>query len=445
MDTSEYMSIFLDDTKENLQNLNESLLVLEKEPDNEEKLNEIFRVAHSIKGASATMEFSNMAELTHKMEDVLSKFRNKELNVTSNVLTVLFKCLDTLEKMVDNIEEENDDNIPIEDIINELLEISGKEKPVKKVQPKQNTNIEFKLNEYDINVINQAIEAKMNVFRVNINLEEDTLLKSARAFIIINNLDENGDIIKSSPSTEDIESENFEFTINLVYITEINKEEVMKIITSISDIKSVNIEKIENPKIDREKKSPVNDKIKTKSENKTKKKTDKRAHQSVRVELDRLDKFMNMVSELVINKTRLELIGNKYNIKELSEILEQISMTTTDLQEQVLKIRMLPLEQVFNKFPRMIRDLSVSLGREMELIIEGQDTELDRTVIDEIGEPLIHLIRNSADHGIESREDRIAKGKDPKGIIRLTAYQEGNSAIIKVADDGNGLNVDKIK
>ncbi len=171
----------------------------------------------------------------------------------------------------------------------------------------------------------------------------------------------------------------------------------------------------------------------------------KKVHQSVRVELERLDKFLNMVSELVINRTRLEQISSIYKLTELNETIEQVARTTNDLQDLVMKIRMLPLDSVFNRFPRLIRDLSVELDKDMELIIEGQDTELDRTVIDEIGEPLIHLLRNAADHGVESKEKRAASGKSTVGKIKLIAYQEGTKAVIKVQDDGAGINLERVK
>ncbi|MBZ9688111.1 chemotaxis protein CheA [Clostridium estertheticum] len=478
MDTSQYMSMFLEESMENLQTLNEALLILEQQPENIDKLNEIFRVAHTIKGMAATMGFSQMAELTHKMEDVLSKFREGKLKVTEKVVTVLFRCLDTLEKMVNNISEGISEEISIEDIIEDLHSIAeGKDttENIKKeiavtVESDNNGAERISLNEYDINVIKQAMDRMYNAYEIKILLSENTLLKSARAFLIFKSLEEYGEIIKSIPGAEELENENFEFEINLIYITSKEKDEVINILLNISEVEKVMVEdasvnvakenhydKSEEFKgIEQASKVDVGAvknmttmdvKGKEVDINKDKKEAvvHKKAHQSVRVELDRLDKFMNMVSELVIHRTRLEQISSVHKLNDLNETLEQVARATSELQDLVMKIRMLPLEVVFNRFPRMIRDLSKDLGKEMELQIQGQDTELDRTVIDEIGEPLLHLLRNAADHGIESSEERTSKGKNPIGTIKLIAYAEGTKAIIKVEDDGKGLDVSKIK
>lgn len=461
MDTSQYLSMFLEESMDNLQTLNETLLELEQNPDDIDKLNEIFRVAHTIKGMAATMGFSKMAELTHNMENILSKFRDGELTADQYVVTILFKCLDTLEQMVNNISEEVEDTTDIQTLIKELTALTAKDnKEEEQVVSSETIN----LNEYDISVLKQASERGFNVFDIKIILDENTLLKSARAFLIFKSLEEyGGEIIKSNPSSEDIENENFEFQIEIVYITNRELDETLDLVNSNSEIKNVEIVEID---FDKEKVSDIKSetkeeqKITKTEENKTDKETNKvvqkvskentpshkKAHQSVRVELDRLDKFMNMVSELVIHRTRLEQISSNHRLTDLNETLEQVARATSDLQDLVMKIRMLPLDIVFNRFPRMIRDLSLELGKEIDFVIEGQDTELDRTVIDEIGEPLIHLIRNAVDHGIEpTKEERILSGKKPEGTIKLIAYQEGTKAVIKVQDDGKGINVEKVK
>ena len=480
MDTSQYLSMFLEESMDNLQSLNEALLELEQNPENLEKINEIFRVAHTIKGMAATMGFNYMADLTHNMEDVLAKFRTGELKADHGVVTVLFKCLDTLEQMVNNVSENSNDEFDISDIIRRLKSISNEKAAeiVVSIEENQKVNVELsgikknikenlKLNEYDISVVNQANDRGFNVFNIGIVLEAETLLKSARAFLIFQSLEECGEIIKSFPSAEDIENENFDREIDLLYISNISKKDIEDIIVNISEIQEVIVEKIEiqqenkndstvevqkeNKDIKGEKEKPkdINKKeeivVKPIENNDEQKNTKKKVHQSVRVDLERLDKFLTMVSELVIHRTRLEEISSRNKYAELNETLEQVGRTTSDLQDLVMKIRMLPLEIVFNRFPRMIRDLSLELGKEIELTISGSETELDRTVIDEIGEPLIHLLRNAADHGIESTEERIAKGKSSKGNIKLSAYSEGTKAVIKVEDDGKGLDIEKIR
>ena len=474
MDTSQYMQMFLEESMDNLQTLNESLLELEQNPEDIDRINAIFRVAHTIKGMAATMGFTDIAELTHKMEDVLSEFRDGELKVSQEVVTVLFDCLDTLEKMINNIEDENDEPVDIQEIMDRLIKLAeahGKnvDEVIKedeaKHDEKSSTNATsglIELNEYDLSVIEQAKEKDFIAYNIVVDISENTLLKSARAFLIVKDLEDNGEIIKSIPNTEAIENEEFEFELKFVYLSQNSKEDIKTMLEGISEVVSVNIEEVDIKK-EEEKKEEIKPKeIQTETPKKAEapkkeapKKSEsvkaptkpkaKKAHQSVRVDLERIDKLMNMVSEIVIYRTRLEQIVLDNKSQELSETLEQIGRTTSELQDLVMKIRMLPLETVFNRFPRMIRDISVELNKEINFVIEGAETELDRTVIDEIGEPLIHLLRNAADHGVESKEERIAAGKNPVGTVKLIAYQEGTKALIKVVDDGAGINVAKVK
>ncbi len=468
MDTSQYMTMFLEESLDNLQTLNESLLDLEQNPEDNDKVNEIFRVAHTIKGMAATMGFNDVAELTHKMEDVLAKFRDGELKVTQEVVTVLFDCLDTLERMIDNIQSSSDESVDIENIIKSLENIAI-EKETENVEDL--TEIEekdissndssFELNQYDLSVIKQAKEKEFNVIEVKIKISENTLLKSARAFLIVKDLEDHGEILKSKPSTEEIENEDFDLDLSFILVTHNTLEEITNIVHGISEVEKVEVsmveidnevlaKEIEETEVEKTETVTKENKPEPKAESRAKKtnsvkKDSKKAHQSVRVDLVRIDNLMNMVSELVIYRTRLEQIVMDHKSPELNETLEQVGRTTSDLQDLVMKIRMLPLDTVFNRFPRMIRDVSIELNKEINFIIEGAETELDRTVIDEIGEPLIHLLRNAADHGVESREDRIAAGKNPVGTVKLVAYQEGTKALIKVIDDGAGINVERVK
>ncbi|WP_238858859.1 chemotaxis protein CheA [Clostridium sp. YIM B02569] len=481
MDTSQYMSMFLEESLENLQTLNESLLDLEQNPDDTDKVNEIFRVAHTIKGMAATMGFTDLAELTHKMEDVLAEFREGKLKVTQDVVTVLFDCLDTLEKMVDNVQEGSEEKIDIDGIMKALADIkeNGNKSDVQEEtqaseiksedENKMISGDEFDLdlNQYDTSVIRQAREKGFNSIELKVTLSENTLLKSARAFLIVKDLEDHGEILKSDPSTQEIENEEFDFELKFILVTKNTVDEILTVVNGISEVAKVEASLIElessdiSPKeaevkevpqlpvIDKAlEEKPAEAKVETKqpvAKKPTQKKEVKKAHQSVRVDLERIDNLMNMVSELVIYRTRLEQIVNVHKSQELNETLEQVGRTTSDLQDLVMKIRMLPLDTVFNRFPRMIRDISVELNKEINFVIEGADTELDRTVIDEIGEPLIHLLRNAADHGIESAEKRIAQGKPPVGTVKLVAYQEGTKALIKVSDDGAGINLERVK
>ena len=462
MDMSQYLDMFIEESDENLQNLNEWILELEKNPDDKETINSIFRAAHTLKGMSASMGFNDIAELTHKMEDILDEFRNDKLKVNSEVITVLFKCLDTLEKMVDGVRDGSSEKTDISGITKMLDDIAAsgnssngdeaaatiEEAPLKEKAPSNSIN--FELNVYDEDIIKQAKEKNYNVFKAEVNLYNDCKLKSARAFLVYKNLEESGEIVKSIPSIEDIEQEKFDYSFVFVYVTNKTAEEVKKLIESVSEIESVNVSEVEINNTEEAQSKEAKPKEESnnknvKSQPKKDDRTSKKAHQFVRVDLEKMDKFMNLVGELVIHRTRLEQLSSNYKLTDLHETLEQVGRITSDLQDLVMKIRMLPVEKVFNRFPRMIRDLSNELGKEIELVIKGEDTELDRTVIDEIGEPLLHLIRNSADHGIEPAEERIKAGKKAAGTIKLIAYQEGNKAIIKVEDDGRGLDVGKIK
>ena len=466
MDTSQYMSMFLEESLDNLQTLNESLLDLEQNPEDTDKVNEIFRVAHTIKGMAATMGFTDLAELTHKMEDVLAEFRAGELKVTQDVVTVLFDCLDTLERMVDNVQEGSDESVDIDGIMKALEDIKERGVSGRDIAPKEvevnnspaGTNTSLQLNQYDTSVIKQANEKGYNAIELNITLSENTLLKSARAFLIVKDLEEHGEILKSDPSTEEIENEEFDFELKFILITKNNVDEILQVVNGISEVVKVEgnlveLEPVEEKKEEQKAESnakqpkvaPKGEQNQPAAKKASPKKEMKKAHQSVRVDLERIDNLMNMVSELVIYRTRLEQIVVSQKSPELNETLEQVGRTTSDLQDLVMKIRMLPLDTVFNRFPRMIRDISVELNKEINFVIEGAETELDRTVIDEIGEPLIHLLRNAADHGIESKEERVAKGKTPVGTVKLVAYQEGTKALIKVIDDGAGINVEKVK
>ncbi|WP_017211294.1 chemotaxis protein CheA [Clostridium beijerinckii] len=481
MDTSQYMSMFLEESLENLQTLNESLLDLEQNPDDTDKVNEIFRVAHTIKGMAATMGFTDLAELTHKMEDVLAEFREGKLKVTQDVVTVLFDCLDTLEKMVDNVQEGSEEKIDIDGIMKALADIkengnksnAQEETQASEIKSEDENKMisgdefDLDLNQYDTSVIRQAREKGFNSIELKVTLSENTLLKSARAFLIVKDLEDHGEILKSDPSTQEIENEEFDFELKFILVTKNTVDEILTVVNGISEVAKVEASLIELESSDIAPKEaevkevsqlpviekapeekPAEAKVEAKqpvAKKPTQKKEVKKAHQSVRVDLERIDNLMNMVSELVIYRTRLEQIVNVHKSQELNETLEQVGRTTSDLQDLVMKIRMLPLDTVFNRFPRMIRDISVELNKEINFVIEGADTELDRTVIDEIGEPLIHLLRNAADHGIESAEKRIAQGKPPVGTVKLVAYQEGTKALIKVSDDGAGINLERVK
>lgn len=478
MDMSQYLEIFIEESKEHLQGLNENLLQLENEPENMAILNEIFRVAHTLKGMSGTMGFTRMQKLTHNMENVLSEIRNGHIRANSNLLDTLFKCLDALENYVNEIvntgsegtEEYNDILIELGEILSrnsETIEDKNKENFVDTSSTSDinvsNSDISnIALTEFENNAVESAIARNFNVYEIAVFLNKSCVLKSARAFIVFRTLENYGEIIKAIPKVEDIEDEKFEFEFTVVVISKESKEAIKKGLLNIAEVEDIIIKNVvpqNNPSsltdnisgnVIHENLIPKNtiqdttyeedSEVSKDSGNKSKPKAGK----TVRVDIDRLDTLMNLVSELIIVKTRLEGIDGENNSQNYNEAVEYLERITTNIHDAVMKVRMVPVERVFNRFPRMIRDLSRKLNKDIELTMSGEETELDRTVIDEIGDPLIHLLRNAADHGLETTEERIRKGKEKTGHIYLRAYQDGNNVIIEVEDDGNGIDTKKV-
>lgn len=472
MDVSQYLEIFIEESKEHLQNLNESLLGMEKSPNNKNLINEIFRVAHTLKGMAATMGFKKMSVLTHDMENVLSEIRNGALDSSAELLDVLFQCLDALERYIDVISdsgnEGSDDNRPIIDRLNAILnEKKDGVKPAHtqstttsaavQTQPKadvsspslERKHLMIPFNDYEKNAMIKAKEEGYKTYGITLVISESCVLKSARAFIIFRTLERLGQIIKSYPNVQDIEDEKFETDFSVFVLSKESVELFTKELNSIAEVDAVLIDEIiENNQAalqpQRAEKNVEDEEEESQDEEKEQSQSTKpKANRTVRVDIERLDNLMNLVSELIIVKNGLETVENKnQNMNEQVEYLERI---TTNLHDAVMKVRMVPIERVFNRFPRLIRDLSRKLNKNMELHMSGEDTELDRTVIDEIGDPLVHLIRNAGDHGLETPQERIAAGKPEKGNVYLDAYQDGNNVVIEVGEDGRGIDVQKIK
>lgn len=470
MDMSKYLEMFLEEAKEHLQKLNDSLLELEAGKEGAGILDDIFRSAHTLKGMSATMGFTQVAELTHQMENVLHALRKGEVTVNSDVVDLLFKCVDALDGMVADIAAGGEGNISVDNLVAELKTglqsggvAGGAETPIP--QPEVLTNInssvsKITFNEFEKNLIEEALEQGDICLHITVKISPKCIMKSARSFMVFKNLEDIGEIIKTVPPVQDIEEEKFDTSFDVVMVSKEPVEEVRRKLTSITEVEEPEIGVIEGklPKSapvtegSATQPVPVNPEPEKVTVEKPQPKpvqkpqdSKPKASGSVRVDIHRLDSLMNLVGELVINKTRLEQIGKDLQSPELNETLEQIDRITTDLQSVVMKVRMVPIDQVFSRFPRMVRDLARELGKEIELVIEGKETELDRTVIDEIGDPLVHLLRNSIDHGVEIPADRLATGKSETGHVYLIARHEGNNVVIEVADDGKGLDPEKIK
>ena len=461
----QYLSVFLDEAREYMESLNENMLKLEKDPEDMEIINEIFRVLHTLKGMSATMGFENMSKLCHRMENIFDDLRNEKMKITTELMDTLFAGVDAIEKMIQMIAEGKGDELDVSDLLNtyegiikgemKIEEKKEEEKPEtpkeeeKSEQIKEYEKIPIEIDETLLHTLEEAKKKDYNTYYVKVVLEEGTLLKSARMYMVFHKIEEmGGEVLKSIPPVEDIENEKFEREVELIVVCKIDRNKLHEAIGNISEIEKVIVREIdmESARGEIEEK-----KVETKEEKKTVEKVEakessrmKRITQTIRVDIDKLDTLMNLMGELVIARSRIADTLRKYQIKEVDESLAQLSRVTLDLQNIIMKIRMVPIAFVFNRFPRMVRDLARRFNKEINLVITGQETELDRTVVDEIGEPLLHLLRNAVDHGIEPKEERIAKGKPPVGTIVLAARHEGNNVIIEVSDDGRGMDKEKI-
>lgn len=480
MDVSQYLEIFLDESNEHLQTLSDQLIILEKEPDNSDTINEIFRAAHSLKGMAGTMGYKRMQNLTHDMENVFSEVRNGNMEVNSNLVDVLFQCLDALETYVDNIretqDEGTDDNEPIIKALNAFIASEGKgnaapaakkeEAPAATASAAPADDKDMPLADFEKNAVNEALKKNLHVYKIKVNVDENCILKAARAFLVFKNLEGHGDIIKSEPSVQDIEDEKFDFDFSIIVVTEEKYDNIIALIKNVSEIKDAAGQEITQPFPEEQTEEAKEEKKETSAVSQTAKpaaakpaakkptstgKTSGSVSHTVRVDIEKLDVLMNLVSELIIAKNGLvsasHVEGDEAAAlnQSFTEQIEYLERVTTNLHESVMKVRMMPIESVFSRFPRMIRDLNKKLGKKMELYMSGEDTELDRTVIDEIGDPIMHLLRNSADHGLESAEIRKERGKSEVGSIFLDAFQEGNNVVIEVRDDGNGIDTEKVK
>lgn len=487
MDVSQYLEIFIDESEEHLQTLSDCIMVLEKEPDNKDTINEVFRAAHSLKGMAGTMGFKRMQHLTHDMENVFQEVRSDRVKVTSGMIDLLFKCLDALEGYLDNIKSTSDEGTEDNEVIikelNDFIakadgEAEAENKEVSEVkeaapaatQEEKEGQEKIELTGEEKKAIREAESNGQHIYAMTVHIQKDCLLKAARAFLVFKAVEDFGQILVYRPSSQDIEDEKFEFDFSFFLASEEETDKIVAAAKAVSEIEKVDAEEIHLEEYLKEaaaqeeqqakeaateqKEAPAE--VPKAAEKKApaaaaKKQTNAKpvTGRTVRVDIEKLDALMNQVSELIIAKNSLVSISSnesgEYQNQSFHEQIEYLERITTNLHESVMKVRMVPIESVVNKFPRMIRDLSRKLGKKMELYMTGEDTELDRTVVDQIGDPLQHLLRNSADHGLEDNATRVERGKPEVGSIFLKAFQEGNNVIIEVGDDGNGIDVAAVR
>ncbi|WP_433940606.1 chemotaxis protein CheW [Paenibacillus lautus] len=474
MDMNQYLTMFIDESNDHLQSLNENMLQLESNPDDIGIVQIIFRSAHTLKGMAATMGFEDLASLTHQMENVLDLVRNEKLKMQDFIFDTLFKSLDALESMVQDITEGGDGKADVSAIVASLQSIVRGEGASTNGGSVEGNNAAvavqgIELDEFQFSVLDQSISEGHKVLYIQVTLREDCQLKAVRAYMVFETLERSGEIVKTYPDVQEIEQGEFDRVFSLYYITQRETQDIESQILGVSEIEAATVVALDHESLQQmvQESAATAEAVKpeapsaapaaggspeAKSAPSPAKESKAPARnagggnpsRTIRVDIERLDVLMNLFSELLIDRVRLEQLASESKNQELTDTVEHMSRVSSDLQNIVLKLRMVPVDTVFNRFPRMVRDLAKTLDKKIDLIITGADTELDRTVIDEIGDPLVHLLRNSADHGVEPVADRIAAGKPETGTVHLRAFHSGNNVFIEIEDDGRGIYRDKI-
>ena len=491
MDVGQYLEIFIDESSEHIQTLSDCIMTLEQEPDNKDTINEVFRAAHSLKGMAGTMGFKRMQHLTHDMENVFQEVRSDKIKVDSAMIDLLFKCLDAIDKYVENIKQTSDEGTEDNELIikelNDFIARANGESVEAQTEPEEKKEApaaqsadgdekysSIELTDSEKKAVDAAIAEGKKIYGFTVYVQQECLLKAARAFLVFRAVEDFSDIVVYRPSSQDIEDEKFELDFSFLVSSAEDIEKIKKAAENVSEVDKVICGELTSFKVEGEEPAaPAGTVAAPASEETAAAETKPAAAQpakqpenkaaapakkagagkpatsrTVRVDIEKLDLLMNQVSELIIAKNSLVSISStdgQDNSQNLHDQIEYLERITTNLHESVMKVRMVPIESVTQKYPRMIRDLSRTLNKKMNLVITGEDTELDRTVVDQIGDPLQHLLRNSADHGLESNELRLERGKPEVGTIFLNAYQEGNNVVIKVGDDGNGIDTQAVK
>ena len=476
MFSDEEVSVFLDELEEKIQIINDNILILEKEGGSPEALQEIFRAAHTIKGSSAVMGYNKMASLTHEIENLFDQMRKGFLQVSGPLVDTLFLAMDTIQALQEEILGKTE-SVDVEEAISAIRKFKDAIPPADGADPAAGAagapaapagdagaaalSAGLTLTTSEEEVVKEAQGEGSQVHWVTVKLDEGCQMLSVRAYMVFETLQQAGDIIKSNPAADDIQDGKFDKVFKLVFITQEDAENLKNQLMTISEVESITFEPLTLGEAKEEPQPAAAAEVVQIADKAAKKETAKAADhevktvQTVRVDVQKLDTLMNLVGELVTDRTRLNRFAQIFEerfgsgsgdmVETMNEIASHLGQVAGDLQENIMKARMLPVAQVFNRFPRMVRDLAHKLNKEVEFIVEGHETELDRNVIEIIGDPLIHLIRNSLDHGIEMPEDRIKAGKPAKGLLRLKAAYLENHIVITVQDDGKGMDSDKLR
>ncbi|MHB8841683.1 MAG: Hpt domain-containing protein, partial [Candidatus Aquicultor sp.] len=461
------LKVFVQEAEELIQQLDENVLRLEKEGQNPELMQEIFRAAHTLKGSSGMLGHERMAELTHAMETLFDKLRKDELAVSTELIDLLLDCLDALKTLKDECYTLQSTDINVKGLSATILAFA-EGAPAAPEQEEPTTSLS--LEDHEIDSINRAEIAGSQAFCVKVRIADDCPMPSVRIFQVVEELQPVGQIIKTHPGSEAIENGDCGSDLEIILTANEDQSSIESIIKSISELSSYSIEPYQSDaeaEVEESAAEPVGSpkdssmdqraedlgpEARGKSQQEIKQ-MQAAAVKTVRVDVERLDHLMNLVGELVIGKTQLLQIGSdladNYRLGDLSgtlnEVTAQIGQITNELQEEVMRARMLPIEQVFNKFPRLVRDLARIAGKSINFVVEGQETEIDRSVLEEIGDPLIHILRNAIDHGVETPDIRKKAKKPAEGSVYLGARHEENHIVVEVSDDGRGIDPQKLK
>jgi two-component system, chemotaxis family, sensor kinase CheA len=436
MDTSEYMPMFVAETREHLEQLNLAIVRLEEDPKDRPTVDEIFRIAHSLKGMSATMGFNAVAELTHAMEDVFELLRQRTNGLPLEAIDTVFACLDALSAAVEEIEAEGQERLDPAPLVTRLRSL------VRPRTPEQEMARIGLADPLDHAAVLAAQAAGARVLRVHVMLGADALMPAVRAHMVLAALGDHGEVLASAPAPDAVEQ--FQGRDIDAWIASDDEDETIAAnIRSVSEVFTVEVNEAPKPGAPGAAPSapllaapapppPAVRPAAAAPANFTQTRT-------VRVDAERLDALMHSMGELVIHRTAVEALTADLEVDGLQQAVQELTRSSQALQAMVMQVRMIPVDVVFLRFPRLIRDLSTKLGKEVKLELVGSETELDRTVVDALGDPLVHLVRNALDHGLERPDDRLAAGKTRHGTIEIAARHAGGSVVIAVRDDGNGI------
>jgi two-component system, chemotaxis family, sensor kinase CheA len=431
MDTSEYLGMFLAESREHLQTLNLAVIRIEETPDDGDTIDEIFRIAHSLKGMSGTMGFARMAALTHTMEDVFETLRGRTGELERRVIDVLLECLDALEGAVEAIERDGDEQLDPAALIARLSELVGAAPPAAPAA-------EAVAAPAAVPAEVAAFGADVPLLHVSVKLADDVMMPAVRAYMTLAAVADHGETIWSTPTPDEVDAFSGS-AIEAWVATEHDAGTLAAAVRAVPDIADVAVASRapgaaepapseERPAAAPDASAPVHAAPPARKTSAT-----------VRVDAVRLDQLMHFMGELVVHRTRVESLAQGAAIDGLAEAVGDLTRSSQALQALVMQVRMIEVDAVFMRFPRLVRDLSAKMGKQVELILTGRDTELDRTVVDALGDPLVHLVRNSLDHALEPPAERQAAGKPATGVLELSARQAGGNVVITVRDDGRGI------